>query len=259
VDPGTADLTTPPPAELFSLAGRTALVTGGSRGLGRAIAHGYAAAGAQVVISSRHAESCEKVVAEIAARGGKAVAIPAHVGHWEDLSRLAEAAIAAFGGLDILVNNAGMSPTYSSVGEVSEALFDKTLAVNLKGPFRLSALVGQHMQERGRGSIINVGSTGSIRPHKDIIPYAAAKAGLHTMSLAFADAFGPQVRVNAILPGRFRTDVTRGWAEAQLRGGNARLRRIGKPAEIIGAAVYLASDASSYVTGSAIVLDGGSF
>ena len=245
--------------ELFSLTGRTALVTGGSRGLGRSMAHGLAAAGAKIVVSSRDLASCQAVVEEIVSLGGDAAAVAAHVGRWDTLDDVVAEAIDAFGGVDVLVNNAGMSPTYASLVGVTEELFDKTIAVNLKGPFRLCALLGEHMRERGRGSIINIGSTGSMRPHRGIIPYAAAKSGLQTMTVGFADALGPDVRVNAILPGRFRTDVTQHWTDDQLSGGNSRLQRIGEPDEIVGAAIYLASDASSYVTGSTMVLDGGSF
>lgn len=250
---------TPSPERLFGLHGKVALITGGSRGLGREMALGFAAAGAAVVVSSRDADSCAAVVAEIAETGARAAAVPAHVGRWDGLEALVEGTLAAFGSIDVLVNNAGMSPLYDAPTSVTEELFDKTIAVNLKGPFRLCALVGERMAAGGGGSIVNIGSTGSMRPNKTIIPYAAAKAGLVAMTQGFADAYGPLVRVNALLPGRFRTDVTRGWSEEKLGGGNARLGRIGEPDEIVGAALYLASDASGYTTGSTMVVDGGSF
>jgi NAD(P)-dependent dehydrogenase (short-subunit alcohol dehydrogenase family) len=205
-------------------------------------------------------EACEVVAREIeSTTGRRALAVRCHVGHWEDCSQLVSSTYDKFGACDVLVNNAGMSPLYPDPESVTEALFDKTISVNLKGPFRLSALLGARMVENGKGSIINIGSTGSLRPTQGIIPYAAAKAGLTAMTIGFADAYGPQVRVNAILPGRFRTDVTTGWSEEMLSGTRSRLSRIGDPPEIVGAALYLASDASSYATGSVLVLDGGSY
>ncbi|WP_063129751.1 SDR family NAD(P)-dependent oxidoreductase [Nocardia fusca] len=247
------------PNKIFGLEGKVALVTGGSRGLGRQMALGFAAAGAAVVVCSRDLASCELVVGELRAAGAQATAIAAHVGRWDGLDALVEGAREAFGSIDILVNNAGMSPRYDQPSSVGEELFDKTIAVNLKGPFRLCALVGEYMAEHDGGSIINIGSTGSMRPNKNIIPYAAAKAGLVAMTQGFADAFGPTVRVNALLPGRFRTDVTHGWSQDMLSNKGSRLQRIGEPREIVGAALYLASNASAYATGTVSVVDGGMF
>jgi NAD(P)-dependent dehydrogenase (short-subunit alcohol dehydrogenase family) len=158
------------------------------------------------------------------------------------------------------VNNAGMSPLYPSVVDVTEALYDKVFDVNLKGPFRLTALIGTRMAEGNGGSIINVSSTGSIRPYGGIVPYAAAKAGVNAMTVGFAKAFGPTVRVNCIMPGAFRTDVTKAWdmeAFDQMAKTSIPLQRIGEPDEIVGAALYLASDASSYTTGTILTVDGG--
>ena len=194
------------PAELFDLTGRVALVAGGSRGLGREMVLAFARAGADVVIASRKLESCKTLAREVEAETGRrAVAHACHVGHWEELDRLADAAYAAFGHVDVLVNNAGMSPLYNHVANITEELYDKVLAVNLKGPFRLTALVGTRMATGAGGSIINVSSVGSIRPYGDIVPYAAAKAGLNAMTVGFAHAFGPKVRVNCIMPGTFLT------------------------------------------------------
>jgi NAD(P)-dependent dehydrogenase (short-subunit alcohol dehydrogenase family) len=244
----------------LSLAGRTALVTGGSRGLGRAIALGFAAAGADVVVTSRKLDACEAVAGEVRALGREALAHACHVGHWDELDALVDAAYARFGRLDVLVNNAGMSPLYPDLGAVTEELWDKVLGVNLKGPFRLTALVGSRMVDDGGGSIINVSSTGSLRPYGAIVPYAAAKAGVNAMTAGFANAFGPTVRVNCIVPGPFFTDVTRHWdldAFAQMAEQRIALRRGGQPDEIVGAALYFASDASSFTTGSLLVVDGG--
>jgi len=249
------------PAELFDLTGRVAVVAGGSRGLGREMVLAFARAGADVVIASRKLESCETLAREVEAETGRrALAQACHVGRWQDLDRLADAAYDAFGKVDVLVNNAGMSPLYDHVVNVSEELYDKVLAVNLKGPFRLTALVGTRMAAGAGGSIINVSSVGAIRPYGDIVPYAAAKAGLHAMTIAFAHAFGPKVRVNCIMPGTFLTDITRGWNLEEFNAKHAvrfALRRAGDASEIVGAALYLASDASSYTTGSILKVDGG--
>ncbi|HEY3096707.1 MAG TPA: glucose 1-dehydrogenase [Acidimicrobiia bacterium] len=248
-------------AELFDLTGRVALVTGGSRGLGREMVLAFARAGADVVIASRRLESCEKLAREVEAETGqRTLAHACHVGLWQELEPLADAAYAAFGKVDVLVNNAGMSPVYDRVADVSEDLWDKVLAVNLKGPFRLTAIVGTRMAAGAGGSIINVSSVGSIRPYGDIVPYAAAKAGLNAMTVAFAHAFGPKVRVNCIMPGTFLTDITRGWNMEEFTARHAvrfALRRTGEASEIVGAALYLASEASSYTTGSIIKVDGG--
>jgi len=249
------------PAELFDLSGRVALVTGGSRGLGREMVLAFARAGADVVIASRKLDRCEAVAREVEAETGRrALAHACHVGRWEDLERLVEAAYGHFGKVDVLVNNAGMSPLYDDVASVSEELWDKVLAVNLKGPFRLTALVGTRMAAGAGGSIINVSSVGSIRPYGGIVPYAAAKAGLNAMTVAFAHAFGPAVRVNCIMPGTFVTDINRNWDWETFRTQHAprlALGRAGEAAEIVGAALYLASDASSYTTGAILRVDGG--
>ena len=245
----------------FDLSGRTALVTGGSRGIGRAAAQALAEAGADVVVASRNEASCRRAADEIAAATGRrAFAHACHVGHWDELDRLAEAAWRYTGRLDILVNNAGMSPLYGRVTDVTEELFDKVVGVNLKGPFRLTAVIGSQMAERaGGGSIINVSSVGGIRPQPDTIPYSAAKAGLNAMTIAFVHLLGPAVRVNAVAPGRFLTDVSKHWDPARLRAASAfiALRRAGASEEMAGTIVYLASDAASYTTGALLRVDGG--
>ena len=157
-------------ADRFDLTGKVALITGGSRGLGRAMALAFAEAGADIAIASRRIESCEAAAAEVEALGRKALPYAAHVGHWDELDGLVEAVIERFGKIDILVNNAGMSPLYPSLDQVTEELFDKVIGVNLKGPYRLSALVGKHMVQRGSGSIINISSTNSVRPSPEAEP-----------------------------------------------------------------------------------------
>jgi NAD(P)-dependent dehydrogenase (short-subunit alcohol dehydrogenase family) len=248
----------PPPS--FDLIGKVALVTGGTRGLGREMVAGLAQAGADVVIASRDAEACAAYAAEItAATGRRALPYGAHVGHWDELDGLVEAAYAAYGRVDVLVNNAGMSPLYDSVDAVSEALFDKVIAVNLKGPFRLSALVGTRMAAGAGGSIINVSSAAAVRPRADVLPYAAAKAGLNALTAGLARTFGPTVRCNAIMAGTFLTDVSRAWDHDRFaeRARGFALQRGAQPREIVGTALYLASDASSYTTGAVITVDGG--
>jgi NAD(P)-dependent dehydrogenase (short-subunit alcohol dehydrogenase family) len=244
----------------FDLTGRVALVTGATRGLGRAMVDGFAQAGADVVVVSRKADACEQVAKQLAADYGvETLPRAAHVGRWAELDGLVEDAYDRFGRVDVLVNNAGMSPLYDSVDSVSEELFDKVVAVNLKGPFRLAALVGTRMAAGDGGSIINISSAGALRPRADILPYAAAKAGVNALTQGMAYAFGPSVRCNAIVAGTFMTDVSSSW---DMDAFNARaqafaLQRGGQPDEIVGAALYLASDASSYTTGSLLTVDGG--
>ena len=249
------------PNERFDLTGKVALVTGGSRGLGRAMVLAMAAAGADVVIASRKLENCEELAAQVTAETGrKAVPVRANVSSWAEVEALAEAAYGSFERIDVLVNNAGMSPLYDTPEEVSEALFDKVLGVNLKGPYRLTALVGSRMAADGiGGSVINISSVASTHPREDVIPYAAAKAGLNAITQGFAHAWPRLVRVNAILPGTFLTDISKAWDldAFEKRAEGFALRRGGLAAEVAGAALYFASDASSYTTGSLLAIDGG--
>lgn len=244
------------PAASFDFTGKTVLVTGGSRGLGRAMSLGFAAAGANVVVCSRKREACDELVAEIVSGGGRAAAIAGNVGNWSSLDRLIDEAVAAFGGLDCLINNAGIAPVADSSAAMSEALFDKIVAVNTKGPFRLSALAEPHLRAR-RGSIINVTSIGAIRPSPAYPVYAAAKGALNILTRSQALEFGPAVRVNAIMAGPFWTDISAGWREEYDRDAPSALKRIGRPEEIVSTALYLASPASSYTTGAIIRVDGG--
>lgn len=244
---------------LFDLTDRVVLVTGGSRGLGREMAFAAARCGADVVIASRKYDACVATADEIAAETGRA-AFPyaVHVGRWNELDGLVDAAYDRFGRVDVLVNNAGMSPLYDSLSDVSEKLFDAVMNLNLKGPFRLSALIGERMVVAGRGSIINVSTNGSLRPDPSFLPYAASKAGLNAMTEGLAKAFGPTVRVNTLMPGPFLTDISAAW---NFPGDNPfrhfALQRAGQPPEIVGAALFLMSDASSFTTGSIVRADGG--
>ena len=244
---------------MFRLDGRVALITGGTRGLGWEMAQGFAQAGADVIVSSRHEAACLSAAQALRDQGANAIGIACHVGHWSEVEHLAQVAQSWHGSVDVLVNNAGISPLYGLLSEVTEELWDKVISVNLKGPFRLSALIGEAMKAQGRGSIINVSSTGAVRPTKDIVPYAAAKAGLHAMTAGMAGALGPQVRVNCIMPGPFLTDISTHWdlEEFKKLSGSYPLRRGGRPSEVVGAALYLASDSSSFTTGAVIPVDGG--
>ncbi|OBK85727.1 SDR family NAD(P)-dependent oxidoreductase [Mycolicibacter sinensis] len=245
---------------LFDLTDRVVLVTGGSRGLGREMAMAAARCGADVVIASRKLDACQATAAQIEAETGRsALPYAVHVGRWDQLDGLVDAAYERFGRVDVLVNNAGMSPVYDKQTDVTEKMFDAVVNLNLKGPFRLSALIGERMVAAGRGSIINVSTHGSLRPHPSFIPYAASKAGLNVMTEALAQAYGPTVRVNTLMPGPFLTDIAKAWnlGDAANPFAHFALQRAGEPREIVGAALFLMSDASSYTTGSIVRADGG--
>jgi NAD(P)-dependent dehydrogenase (short-subunit alcohol dehydrogenase family) len=248
---------------MFDLTGKVALVTGGSRGLGRAMAGAFAQRGADLIVASRKADACESAVREITGRFGvTALPVACNVSSWDDCDALIDRAYTRFGRVDVLVNNAGMSPLYPSLDQVSEALWDKVIAVNLKGPFRLTAVIGSRMAAGTGGSIINVSSVAAQQPSPRELPYAAAKAGLNTLTQGFARAFGPTVRVNAIQAGPFLTDISKAWdfdAFAERARTSIALGRGGEPHEVIGAAVYFASAASSFCTGAVLRLDGGVF
>jgi NAD(P)-dependent dehydrogenase (short-subunit alcohol dehydrogenase family) len=243
----------------FDLSGKVALVTGGSRGLGLHTAWGLARAGCDVVIASRQYDACDERASEIASvTGRRAIPLSLHVGRWDQASAACDQVVDQLGRLDILVNNAGMSPVYDDPYDISEELFDKVLAVNLKGPFRLAVSAARHMGERG-GSIVNISSMGAVRPRPDILPYAAAKAGLNALTLGLARALGPGVRCNAIMAGTFATDIAKDWDTETVSARTATFaaRRVGQPDEIVGAVLYLVSDAASYTTGAVLTVDGG--
>jgi NAD(P)-dependent dehydrogenase (short-subunit alcohol dehydrogenase family) len=239
--------------------GKVVVVTGASKGLGRAMALGFAEAGADVVVASRKIEACELVADEIRAMGRTALALRCHVGDWDECGALIDASVAAFGRIDVLVNNAGIAPVPPSLLEVSAELFDKTIAVNLRGPLRLTALAVEHMTEGG--AIINISSTASLHPVPFTVVYAAAKAGLNALTKAAAAEYGPRgIRVNAIVCGTFHTDSFHHGAPPEVQermAAGVGLRRIASADEIVGTALFLASGASSYLSGELVVLDGG--
>ena len=247
-------------ARYFDLTDKVIVVTGGSRGLGFEMCRAFAEAGATVVISSRKADACARA-AELIGRetGSECLPVACHVGDWNACDALVEAVYEKYDRIDVLVNNAGMSPIYESPAQVTRELFDKVVGVNLAGPYRLSAIVGEQMARGAGGSIINVSSIAAVRPSPVELPYAAAKAGINNLTEGLAHTFGPKVRCNCIMPGAFLTDIANAWSDDVKAAVSslAALRRVGQPAEIIGAALYLASDASRYTTGSIIKVDGG--
>jgi NAD(P)-dependent dehydrogenase (short-subunit alcohol dehydrogenase family) len=249
-------------ADMFDLTGRVALVTGASRGIGEAIAKAYAARGARVIVSSRKQDGCEAVAAAIVAAGGDAVAMACHIGDMEALERLFAAVGERYGRLDVLVNNAATNPYYGHVLDTDLGAFQKTVDVNIRGYFFASVLGGRMMRSGGGGSIINIASVNAIRPGPLQGIYSVTKGAVLNMTKAFARECGPEgIRCNAILPGLIRTKFAGALIsdEQQLQHyvGNNPLRRVGEPRDIAGAAVFLASDASSYVTGEFLVVDGG--
>ena len=247
---------------LFDVAGKVVLITGGSRGLGRAMAMGFAERGAKVVVASRKLAACDALAAEIRRSGGDAFAVACHVGQWDTLPSVVNMVVDHYGRLDVLINNAGMSPLADSLLATSETLFDKVVAVNLKGPLRLSALAAEAMKHAGGGSIINISSLAALKPTPLTTVYSAAKAGLNALTRAAAQEFASaNIRVNAIVCGTFDTDIVAGFVRdpdllAEIVKPVA-MGRVGRPDEVIATALYLASSASSYMTGALITLDGG--
>jgi NAD(P)-dependent dehydrogenase (short-subunit alcohol dehydrogenase family) len=243
----------------FNATDKVVVVTGASKGLGRAMALGFAEAGADVVVASRKIEACEIVAGEIRAFGRRALPVRCHVGDWDECGALIDATVAEFGRIDVLVNNAGIAPVPPSLLDVTSELFDKTIAVNLKGPLRLTALAAEHMT--AGGTIINISSKASLHALPFTVVYAAAKAGLNALTKAAAAEYGERgIRVNAIVCGTFHTDSFDSGTPAEVQEQMATtisLRRIASADEIVGTALFLASEASSYLSGELLVLDGG--
>lgn len=247
----------------LSLEGKVALVTGGSRGLGRAMVLGLAKAGADVVIASRKLDSCEQVADEVRALGRRALPVSAHAGRMESLDALLEQTYATFGRLDVLINNAGTNPVTAGLSELTPELFQKVFEVNTKGPWYLASRAAPRMATHGGGSIINIISVGGLKPPAYQGFYAGSKAALHAMTKVMAAEWaGMGIRVNAIAPGSFHSDMLdaalrilpgfeEGSRDASLQ------KRIAETDEIIGPVMYLASDMSRFTTGATLVADGG--
>ncbi len=247
----------------FSLEGKVALVTGGSRGIGQATAVGFAKAGADVVVASRKLEDLEKVAGEIKGLGRRSLAVAAHIGRMEQIQSLVEKVVVEFGKIDILVNNAGASPVFTPALDLEERAWDAIMNLNLKGLFFLSQAVSRVMKERGGGKIINVASIDGCIPEVNVGAYAISKAGVVMATKVMAREWARyNIRVNAIAPGLIHTRLLDShWVVAPEDKPEilkkVLLRRIAEPDEIAGAMIYLASDASSYVTGQTYVVDGG--
>jgi NAD(P)-dependent dehydrogenase (short-subunit alcohol dehydrogenase family) len=253
-----------PVADLFDLSGRVAVVTGATKGIGRAVVEGLAAAGASVVVSSRKQDLCEAVAAEVtAATGQEAVGLACHVGQWETVPAFVDRVHERFGRVDVLVNNAGINPAPTPLVDATFEYWRKLQSVNLEGPLRLSALVAPGMRDRGGGSIVNVSSMGAYIGGAGNGAYAASKAGLVALTKVMAQEWASwNVRVNTISPGPFVSEMMLGAERVnpgmlERSAAATMLGRVADPAEIVGAAVYLASDASSFVTGEDHVVSGG--
>lgn len=245
----------------FSLSGKAAIVTGGSRGIGEAVALAYARAGADVAVVGRHLDDLEAVAAKIRESGVRALAVVAHIGKMESIGPLVERVKGEFGHIDILVNNAASNPTMDGAIDIDERSFDSIMNLNLKGLFFLSQAVARVMREQGGGCIINVTSAGGIRPH--ILPvYSISKGAVVMATKVMALEWGKyHIRVNAVAPGLTQTRFSQAlWDDEDTLKyllGRVPLDRFAQPEEIAGAMLYLASDAAGFVTGAVIPVDGG--
>jgi NAD(P)-dependent dehydrogenase (short-subunit alcohol dehydrogenase family) len=249
--------------EIFSLEGKRALVTGASRGIGAAIALGFAECGADVAVTARSTSDLEDLAGKIAAAGRRGVPITCDVTQTDEITRCVDTALDALGGIDILVNNAGGTRFMAPVLALREEGWDKAINLNLKSVFTFCQKAGAHMVERGSGSVINVASVGGLHASPTLSFYGAAKAGVVSLTKTLSVEWGSAgVRVNALCPGWVKTELNRNlWGEdpevARSTVQNVPLQRWGETADLVGAAVYLASDAAAYTNGSVLVIDGG--
>jgi dehydrogenase/reductase SDR family protein 4 len=245
----------------FSLKGKVALVTGGSRGIGKAIALGFAKAGADVALASRKLPDLEEAAKEIKGLGRKSLAVAAHVGRTEEINNLVGKVKEEFGRIDILLNCAATNPTMDQAIDIEERAWDSIMNLNLKGLFFLSQAVARVMREKGGGKIINIASMEGIRP--SLLPvYSISKAGVIMATKVMAHQWAQyNIRVNCIAPGLVKTRFSEAlWSNQDILQGamlGTPMKRIAEPEEMVGAAIYLASDASSYVTGQILSVDGG--
>jgi len=254
----------PDPRPLFDLSGSVAIVTGSTKGLGRAMAEGLSAAGARVVVSSRKQDLCDAVAEEIGtATGGEVLPLACHVGEWDAIPAFVDAVVERFGTIDVLVNNAGINPSPTPIDDMTLGLWRKVFSVNLEGPLRMSQCVAPVMRDHGGGSIINVGSMGAYWAGSGTVAYGAAKAALTSLTRTMAGDWASWgIRVNILQPGPFETELVAGAARLdpgivdRMAAATAQ-KRIAPPAEIVGPVLYLASAASSFVTGDDICVAGG--
>ncbi len=253
-----------PGDQLFDLSGRVAIVTGSTKGIGRAMAEGLAASGASVVVSSRKQDACERVAAEIQeASGSRAIGIACHVGDWDAVGELIAGVKDQLGRIDVLVNNAGINPARIGPADMTLDYWRKVFAVNVEGPLRTSQLAAPIMRDQGGGSIVNIASMGGYSGGASICAYAASKAALINLTKSMAQDWASwKVRVNALSPGPFLSEMMEGGERTapgfkDMVAAGTLMRRIADPSEIVGPVLYLASDASSYVTGDDISVSGG--
>lgn len=252
------------PGDLFDLTGQVAIVTGSTRGLGRAIAEGFSRAGASVVITSRKQDRCDAVAAEISETADRdVVGLACHVGDWDAVPAFVEQVVSVCGRVDVLVNNAGINPTLQSVSTVELDLWRKIFSVNVEGALRMSQCVAPVMREGGGGSIVNIGSMEGYASTPISVAYGASKAALRHLTVSMANEWaGWGIRVNLLSPGPFATEMITAFEEQQpgtmalLAEGNTQ-KRVADVSEIVGPAIYLASRASTFVTGDDITVSGG--
>jgi len=251
-------------AALFDLTGKVAIVTGSTKGIGRAMVEGLAAAGAAVVVSSRKQELCDRVADEVrASTGAEVMARACHVGEWDAVPSFVDAVVARFGRIDVLVNNAGINPARVTPTDMTLDYWRKVLSVNLEGPLRMSQLVAPVMRDSGGGSIVNIGTMAAYGPGPNICAYGASKAALLNLTVSMAIEWAAwKVRVNMLSPGPFMSEMMAGGARTQegfleLVAAGTYMKRVADPAEIVGPVLYLASDASSFVTGDDLSVSGG--
>lgn len=247
---------------MFDLTGKVAIVTGSSRGIGRAIAEMFAKAGAKVVVSSRTAEACAPVAEAIRAEGGEVIVVPCHIGKKDQLRGLVEATLAEWGRIDVLICNAAINPVYGPMSELTEEAFDKIMGTNVRSTWQLCQMVLPGMAAQGGGAVVLLSSIAGIRGNAVIGAYGISKAAEAALARNLAVEWGPKnVRINALAPGLVKTDFARALWEDPERLERAEtqtpLRRIGTPEDIAGTALFLACDASAYVTGQTIIADGG--
>ncbi len=250
------------PQDIFSLKGKVAIVTGASKGIGKSIAEALAAFGATVVISSRKQNDIDKVAKSINAAGNRAIAIAANIGNFDEVKNLVEKTVETLGGIDIVVNNAATNPVYGASVETDQAAFQQIIKVNVQGIFELCKYALPTMKERGGGSIINISSIGGLRPEPGVGIYSVSKSALIQLTNVMALEWGRyNIRANSVAPGLIKTKFSEAmWSnDAVLKHflATTPLHRVGTAEDLMGIAVYLASDASSYATGGVYLVDGG--
>ncbi|MGQ0766303.1 MAG: SDR family NAD(P)-dependent oxidoreductase [Gemmatimonadota bacterium] len=246
----------------YDLSGKVAVVTGGTRGIGRAVAIALARNGAHVVVASRKAEAVDAVAAEINAAGGSARGVAAHVGRLEDCRTLIEGVLSDSGRVDILVNNAAVNPVYGGLEEATSEVFNKIIEVNIRAPFVLAKAVLPAMIGQGGGAIVNISSIGGVSPERGLGLYSVSKAALINLTKVMAREWGRYgIRTNAVCPGFIRTDFSRAlWTDEKVMQdvmSRQPIARLGTPEEVAELVTFLASDSASFCTGAAYMVDGG--